>query len=129
MQKYLHDLAAWEELSTEEQEKVIGRRKLTDIEPPEDEKPSNSHIALNDIEDEDGNDREILRDNMPFGSLRSGEFGTYFIGYAPATTTASSTSRRRSPGACTTCRRGPSSRTGRAKGSPPHGQDAAPMVR
>ena len=82
MQKYLHDLAAWEELSTEEQEKVIGRRKLTDIEPPEDEKPSNSHIALNDIEDEDGNDRETLRDNMPFGSLRSGEFGTYFIGYA-----------------------------------------------
>jgi len=82
VQKYLHDLTAWEELSTEEQERVIGRRKLTDIELSEDEKPSNSHVALNDIEDEDGNDREIVRDNMPFGSLQSGEMGTYFIGYA-----------------------------------------------
>lgn len=82
VQKYLHELTAWERLSTEEQERVIGRRKLTDIELPEDEKPSNSHIALNDIQDEEGNDREILRDNMPFGSLQSGELGTYFIGYA-----------------------------------------------
>ena len=82
VQKYLHDLTAWEELSTEEQERVIGRRKLTDIELPEEEKPSNSHVALNDIEDEDGNDREIVRDNMPFGSLQSGKMGTYFIGYA-----------------------------------------------
>ncbi len=82
VQKYLHDLDAWEGLSAEEQTKVIGRDKFTDVELPEEEKPSNSHIALNDIQDAEGEDREILRDNMPFGSIEAGEFGTYFIGYA-----------------------------------------------
>src|SRR5580698_5625342 len=32
VQKYLHDLAAWNALSTETQERVIGRTKLSDIE-------------------------------------------------------------------------------------------------
>jgi putative iron-dependent peroxidase len=38
----------------------------------------------------DGTEREILRDNLPFGSVGRGEFGTYFIGYArtPAVTEA-----------------------------------------
>ena len=31
---------------------------------------------------EDGKEKKILRDNMPFGSVTQGEFGTYFIGYA-----------------------------------------------
>ncbi len=82
VQKYLHDLDAWADLSVEEQERVIGRRKLSDIELDDDEKPSNSHVALNDIEDDDGNDLDIVRDNMPFGSVRAGDSGTYFIGYA-----------------------------------------------
>ncbi len=82
VQKYLHDLDAWADLSVEEQERVIGRRKLSDIELDDDEKPSNSHVALNDIEDDDGNDLDIVRDNMAFGSVRAGDSGTYFIGYA-----------------------------------------------
>jgi putative iron-dependent peroxidase len=41
-----------------------------------------SHKSLATIEDEDGNEHDILRDNMPFGSPASGEFGTYFIGYS-----------------------------------------------
>ena len=36
MQKYLHDMAAWNALTTEEQEKAIGRYKLSDIEMPND---------------------------------------------------------------------------------------------
>ncbi|KAL3959313.1 hypothetical protein ACCO45_007475 [Purpureocillium lilacinum] len=32
--------------------------------------------------DGDGNEHDILRDNMPFGSPGNGEFGTYFIGYS-----------------------------------------------
>jgi porphyrinogen peroxidase len=82
VQKYLHDLEAWNALPVEEQEKVIGRTKLSDIEMPDDVKPANSHVALTTIVEPDGTERQILRDNMPFGSPGSGEFGTYFIGYA-----------------------------------------------
>jgi putative iron-dependent peroxidase len=82
VQKYLHDLHAWDSLSTENQELIIGRRKLSDVELSDDEQPDYSHVALNTIVDEDGADREILRDNMPFGSPARDEFGTYFIGYS-----------------------------------------------
>jgi porphyrinogen peroxidase len=82
VQKYLHDLASWDALPVEEQERVIGRSKLSDIEMPDDTKPSNSHVALNTIVDDDGEQRQILRFNMPFGRIGAREFGTYFIGYA-----------------------------------------------
>ncbi|RVW02992.1 Dyp-type peroxidase [Rhodococcus xishaensis] len=82
VQKYLHDLDSWNAISTEEQESVIGRTKLDDIELDDDVKPSNSHVALNTVTGDDGAGRQIVRVNMPFGSLGAGEFGTYFIGYA-----------------------------------------------
>jgi putative iron-dependent peroxidase len=82
VQKYLHDMEAWNALTTEDQEKAIGRTKLFDIEMPDDVKPANSHVALNTIEDPDGTQRQILRANMPFGEVGRGEFGTYYIGYA-----------------------------------------------
>ena len=82
VQKYVHDMAAWNSLSVTEQERVIGRTKLDDIELDDDEKPANSHIALNVITDEDGGERKIVRHNMPFGAVGKPEFGTYFIGYA-----------------------------------------------
>lgn len=87
VQKYLHDLDTWNALPVEAQEHVIGRKKLDDTEFPDDAKPSNSHLVLNTIEDADGNQLQIVRDNMPFGRVGSSEFGTYFIGYAksPAT--------------------------------------------
>jgi putative iron-dependent peroxidase len=84
VQKYLHDLPAWDALPTEEQEQAIGREKLSDVELPDDTKPPNSHVALNTIVDQDGEERQIVRLNMPFGRVGSGEFGTYFIGYARA---------------------------------------------
>jgi putative iron-dependent peroxidase len=82
VQKYLHDMAAWNALPTDEQEKVIGRTKLSNIELPDEVKPANSHIALNVITDADGNERKILRHNMPFGEFSRGEFGTYYIAYS-----------------------------------------------
>jgi len=82
VQKYLHDLDAWNALPVEEQERVVGRTKLDDIELADDVKPANSHVALNTITGADGTERQIVRDNMPFGTLGAGEFGTYFIGYA-----------------------------------------------
>lgn len=82
VQKYLHDLTTWDAISVEEQERVIGRTKLADIELPDDVKPANSHVALNQVNDADGKQLQIVRDNLPFGRLDGEEFGTYFIGYA-----------------------------------------------
>jgi putative iron-dependent peroxidase len=81
VQKYLHDLETWNALTVEEQERAVGRTKLNDIEFPDEQKPANSHRALNTIVDENGDQRQILRFNMPFGHVGAGEFGTYFIGY------------------------------------------------
>lgn len=82
VQKYLHDLAAWNALPVEEQELVIGRKKLSDVELPDAVKPSNSHVVANTIVGPDGVERQIVRDNMPFGAVGTGQFGTFFIGYA-----------------------------------------------
>jgi len=80
VQKYLHDMDGWNALSTEAQEHIIGRKKLSDIELDDAVKPASAHNALNVIE-ENGKQLQILRDNMPFGRPGHGEFGTYFIGY------------------------------------------------
>jgi putative iron-dependent peroxidase len=81
VQKYLHDLGKWNKVPVEEQEGFVGRKKLSDIELDDAEKPSFAHNVLTSIE-EDGEQLEILRGNMPFGDVAKGEFGTYFIGYA-----------------------------------------------
>ncbi|MBO9611409.1 MAG: Dyp-type peroxidase [Dyadobacter sp.] len=78
VQKYLHDLKAWRAMPESEQEKVIGRSKGYDVEMPDGVKPPNSHSALANA----GDDRKIVRDNMPFGNVTSNEMGTYFIAYA-----------------------------------------------
>lgn len=87
VQKYVHDLNAWNALSTETQERIIGRKKLSDIELDDSVKPTCAHNALTNIV-ENGEEKQILRDNMPFGRAGHGEFGTYFIGYSrsPRTT-------------------------------------------
>ena len=83
VQHYTHNMAAWNALSVTEQELVIGRTKLEDIELSDAAKPSNSHVALNSLpDDEDGNAQQIVRANMPFGSLGDAESGTYYIAYS-----------------------------------------------
>ena len=82
VQKYLHDIKGWKGLSTETQASIIGRTKIDNIElddAPEDQQQS--HKSLATIQ-KDGEEFDILRDNMPFGSPGSGEYGTYFIGYS-----------------------------------------------
>ncbi len=81
VQKYLHDLASWNALPVERQENIIGRKKLSDIELEDSVKPTFAHNALTTVFDGD-QQLEIVRDNMPFGEVGKGEFGTYFIGYA-----------------------------------------------
>ncbi len=81
VQKYLHDLSGWNALPVEEQERIIGRKKLSDIELDDAVKPTSAHNALTTITDND-EEVQIIRDNMPFGAVTRGDFGTYFIGYA-----------------------------------------------
>lgn len=78
VQKYMHDLNAFNRLSLREQENVFGRYKASDVEMPDDIKPANSHSAVANI----GDDFKIIRDNMPFGKMGTNEMGTYFIAYA-----------------------------------------------
>jgi porphyrinogen peroxidase len=86
VQKYLHDMAGWNGLPTEVQERIIGRAKLSNIELDDAVKPSSAHNALTQIV-KDGQQVQILRDNMPFGKAGHGEFGTYFIGYSRSPST------------------------------------------
>jgi porphyrinogen peroxidase len=81
VQKYLHDLQGWNSLAVEQQEKIIGRTKLADIELDDSVKPTCAHNALTTIV-ENGKQLEIVRHNMSFGEVGKGDFGTYFIGYA-----------------------------------------------
>jgi porphyrinogen peroxidase len=86
VQKYLHDLKGWNALPVERQELIIGRKKLSDIELEDAVKPTCAHNALTSITDESGKEMNTVRDNMPFGEIGKGEFGTYFIGYARSPT-------------------------------------------
>jgi porphyrinogen peroxidase len=81
VQKYLHDMDKWNAMPVEQQERIIGRTKLADIELDDATKPTSAHNALTTIT-ENGQEVKILRDNMPFGTVSQGEYGTYFIGYA-----------------------------------------------
>jgi putative iron-dependent peroxidase len=81
VQKYFHNMKAWNNLSTEAQERIIGRKKLSDMELDDSVKPASAHSALTVIV-ENGKELKILRDNMTFGQPGRGEFGTYFIGYS-----------------------------------------------
>lgn len=80
-QKWMHDMQDWDHKSTEEQEKAIGRHKFSDVELADEEKDSNAHNIASKIE-EDGQEKKIVRMNVPFSKPAQGETGTYFIGYS-----------------------------------------------
>ncbi len=74
LQKWRHDTAAWESLPVNQQERVIGRRKLDSVEL--DDKPSDSHVASTD-QDRYG---KIFRRNMPYETVT--DHGTMFVGFS-----------------------------------------------
>ncbi len=74
LQKWKHKATQWEALSTDQQERIMGRTKLESIEL--DNKPSDSHVARTD-QDEFG---QIFRRNMPYGSVD--DHGTMFVGFS-----------------------------------------------
>lgn len=77
VQRFLHDLPAWNRLSVSAQEKVIGRTKPDSIEL--DNVPAASHVGRVDIKEE-GKGLKIVRHSLPYGSA-SGEHGLLFIAY------------------------------------------------
>jgi len=74
LQRWVHDVAAWEALSQQEQERVIGRTKLDSVELPD--KPDDSHVASTDQE----RFGDIFRRNMPYGTVT--DHGTVFVGFS-----------------------------------------------
>jgi porphyrinogen peroxidase len=74
LQKWAHDSEAWEALSVEEQERVIGRRKADSVEL--DDKAPDSHVASTDQE----RFGKVFRRNMPYGTVT--DHGTMFVGFS-----------------------------------------------
>jgi len=74
LQKWKHDVAAWEALSTERQEHVMGRTKLDSVEFKN--KRPDSHVARTD----QGKFGNIFRRNMPYGDIV--DHGTMFVGFS-----------------------------------------------
>ncbi|HLN23620.1 MAG TPA: Dyp-type peroxidase [Patescibacteria group bacterium] len=78
IQRYVHALDRWSHLAVSEQEGVIGRTKADDLELADDVKPASAHIARVVIE-EDGEELQILRHSLPYGT--TAEHGLYFVAY------------------------------------------------
>ncbi|HLZ56108.1 MAG TPA: Dyp-type peroxidase [Ktedonosporobacter sp.] len=79
IQQWMHNAVAFEALSVEEQEKVIGRTKETSAELAEEVRGAASHVSRTTIE-EHGVEQHIFRRNTPFGTATS--HGTMFIGFS-----------------------------------------------
>lgn len=79
VQRWVHDLEKFHAFDVDEQERIIGRTKLTDEELPDDVKPHNAHIARVVIEDEDGEELEVFRRSTPYGD--ASEHGLMFVAF------------------------------------------------
>jgi porphyrinogen peroxidase len=73
LQKWAHDAPAWESLSDEEQERVMGRTKPDSVEL--EQRPEDSHVARTDQETFGA----VFRRNMPYGTVT--DHGTMFVGF------------------------------------------------
>jgi hypothetical protein len=78
--RWIHDLARFETLPRAEQERVFGRTKIGSVELADDKKPATAHIARVDIEDERGDEVQIYRRSVPYGTLA--EHGLYFVAFS-----------------------------------------------
>jgi putative iron-dependent peroxidase len=74
LQKWVHDAEAWESLTIERQEQVMGRTKPDSIEL--EDKAVESHVGSTDQE----RFGKIFRRNMPYGTVM--DHGTMFVGFS-----------------------------------------------
>jgi porphyrinogen peroxidase len=77
--RWVHDLAAFNRLPIEDQERVIGRTKDDSDEMATTEKPPTAHIARAETE-VDGAEIEIFRRSVPYGTAE--EHGLYFVAFS-----------------------------------------------
>lgn len=80
-QKWRHQMDIWNKLTTETQEKAVGRKKFSDLELDDGEKFSNAHNVASQAKI-NGVEQKIVRMNVPYSDPASGNTGTYFIGYS-----------------------------------------------
>ncbi|MEP1383107.1 MAG: Dyp-type peroxidase [Paraglaciecola sp.] len=69
VQRYRHNVKKWQQLEVSEQEEIIGRTKADNIEFKSDNTAPFSHTIRTSLKDEYGNNREVLRQNMPYGDM------------------------------------------------------------
>ena len=69
IQKWVHDLGAFEGLPIGDQEAVIGRTRADSTELDEAQMPATSHVSRNVVEDDSGEELHIYRRNTPFASV------------------------------------------------------------
>jgi porphyrinogen peroxidase len=79
-QRWRHDLEAFGNLPVPAQEGVFGRTKRDSIELDDDTKPPTAHIARVVVEDDEGEELEIFRRSLPYGTV--GEHGLYFVAFS-----------------------------------------------
>lgn len=78
-QKWVHDLPKFNRLTVPEQEAVIGRTKVEDVELEGEAMPPDSHVSRTDAE-EDGVALKIYRRSTPYGTVC--KHGLYFVAFA-----------------------------------------------
>jgi putative iron-dependent peroxidase len=78
--KWVHNLTAFHALAETDQEGVIGRTKLASVELDDDVKPPTAHIARVVVDDENGEELEIFRRSVPYGTVS--ELGLYFLAFS-----------------------------------------------
>ncbi|WP_028117257.1 Dyp-type peroxidase [Ferrimonas senticii] len=76
-QRYVHNMALWQQQTLKTQEDTIGRTKVENIEYASADKPLTCHIKRTNLREEDGTKMEILRQSMPYGNMQ--EQGLFFI--------------------------------------------------
>ena len=77
VQRWVHAMSDWEKLALKAQEDIIGRTKVDNIEYESADKPLTAHIKRVNLKTPKGESMEILRQSMPWGTMR--EQGLYFI--------------------------------------------------
>ncbi len=84
VQKFRHDLRRWEHLSTEIQEHVMGRKKLTGERISEALLSMVTHTQKARLVRDDEQPLQLLRQNMPWGDLREQGLLAMYLSAAPA---------------------------------------------
>lgn len=79
LQRYEHDLEAWNRITVKQQEDILGRTKVDNKEYASADKALFAHTKRTSLKDADGQSVEILRHSMPYGNLT--QRGLMFASY------------------------------------------------